>query len=388
VIINDTFEFSINGDIIDGASLRALSLKILQTVYCKSLYKLTFIDTDVTRWNLIAQSPDIFGSVRMGAVTTEQPTGDWSTWKNFRVTKLDTRISGTQIAVTITGHDIFFDMKNQAPQRSFADKKISEMIEEIVDTYTGGSQKLEAEIVATTGSYNLLQGWATDYDFIMEELLPRARLSSAEDILLFYVKNEKEATKIVLTTLEEKSKGDPKLKFAPNNKDAGGEFDPLNRAGVSTFRAFTEVSKSNYGTDTVGFDPLKELPEPYLVNAIVDDQTTDYVSLGATVLPQPLYSFSAEIQGLVMNNLDLDFETELATRSSWWFTASNRLVATSWLLHKAEIGEIASITAEAVGEQPLFCTGNFLIYGLMHEINKQYSRTYTFLERRGVVQAS
>lgn len=388
MIINDTFELSINDETIDNSELRAMSASILQTIYCKSLYKLTFIDTDASRWNKIAQSPNIFGSVRVGAVTTENPEGDWSTWKNFRVVKLDTKISGTEISVDIVGHDIFFDLKRQTPQRAFFDKTISEIIEEIIKDYTGGEQKVESEIVTTTGKYTLLQGWSSDYDFIMDELLPRARLASAEDILLFYIRNEKEATKIVLSTLEEKSKGDPKLKFALNNEDAGGEFDPLDRAGTSTFRSFTEVSDSNYGTDTVGFDPLKQIAAPYLMSAIVDDQTVDYVSLGATELPQPLYSYSGEIQSLVMNNLDLDFEKELATRSSWWFTASNRMVVSTWLLHMAEVGEIASISAEAVNQQQLFCTGNFLIYGLLHQINKQTSRTFTFLERRGVVQAS
>jgi hypothetical protein len=381
MIIADTVDVQVGGNTVNFQKVGSLSVRVFESIYGKSQYHLRFMDRDASRWNKIAQQTDILVNIRIGAVTNVDTKGFWSKWKEARVTGLKLVSTADKIDVTITAEDEFFDFKRRATQRVFIKKSISEMIEAIAKEYI-----LDTDLIETTDKYTLRQGWMTDFEFLTEELLPRARAKNPEEVFLLYIRQDS-PPKLVFTSLDKQSRsGEPKLKFRWEPTGASkSEFDPLGRAFITEYTSTTKLDPSNFGTKTVTFDVNKAQGVPYMVSFLANDSTYNYPLLGATK-PDPVSPLPAKVQSILMDALDLDFPTELKTRTDWKLRMNERVAISTLLLHAAQIGEIAEIDAKVVGGQKLFSSGRYLIYALYHIISGRGSKTLTFLERRGTVK--
>ena len=383
MIISDVVEVSVEDSksLLTFETVSALSIRIFESIYGVSQFSLTFYDRNIAPWNAFAEETDLTMRIRIGAKSNMQPSAIWSNWKQVRVTGVELTSTGNMFSVVLVGEDGLFDLKNQAPQRVFVMKTISEMIKQIASesNLSGG------EIVESTDKYTLRQGQSSDYEFLQEELLPRLRAQDAEEVYFCYVKQTGEP-QLTVSSLTKKATGEPKLgfRFAMETSESY-PFDPLGRAFISSFSATTKVGASNYGTKTVTFDSKKKQGVPYSIVVEANDDKYAYPTFGAEKLKR-IGKIPAVVESVTMDNSSLDFQNEAKTRTSWKLKRVDRIVIPTLLLPKIEVGELAEIDAKVVNEQTTFGFGRYLIYAVEHVMTSKGAKTITFLERRGVAK--
>lgn len=385
MITTDTGNLKVlSGDVLIER-VGAMDVEMFETFYGVNKYRITVSDRVSTIWDSIASSTNVIGKLRVGAGHGASGSTLWSTWRTFRIVKIVIHTLGDVMEVTVLGVDLLFDLRHQAPQRTFNKMLISDMMSSILGDY----KELGVDIESSTDQYTLRQGTASDYDFFTNDLLARYRKEDPQELFFHYITHESGKPVLTLTSLNKiATKGlSSVINFTYDSKP--NQADPLARAYLKEFWSVMRVTPLNFGMKYVTFDSLKSQIEPYLLERIRSDDSTTYPTFGArkpaTFHPTDSDVFG-EIRPLVMDALDLDFTKELNNRADWQLVGSHRVVVPTGLLPKLSIGSLGQIDAVTTKGEKLFSSGQYVIYGLYHIVRKTgTSGTTTFLERRGAM---
>lgn len=354
-----------------------VSFQAFECIYRPSWYRFeTTVDpSDFVKWNKEAAGN---GKELLVArwVCTEAGKTFESDPKVLRLRDIEISPRSGGVWAVIVASDRRIDLRT-CGQRVFKNMTLNEMVEEIADAH-----QLVADTDKAKTKYTLRQCRESDWDFLNKVILPR---SGPEPWMLYL----RDGDTLVFKKRTKKTAGqgvNPVFQFGAGvDHDAGEEQSAI--VDVRGYRSRFSLDTSSYPTTMVAFDSEKRPGAPYSQTYVAGDETHPYDPF-AEKKPGLLDKTPSEIRSIIVDE-GLSVTEELRARSTWKapFTKM-RLVVPCSPMPKLRIGQVASFQGSSLSHKKdkLFVQGNYLIYGLFHEVDqaKKICGTTVFMERRGL----
>lgn len=353
---------------LNAKTTGGISMEIFESIYVPAEYKISIASLDVDMWNSIANNvSDLKMSFRFG-VSVSTGGVEWSEYRNIQLTKLTLVNAGSQIRAIIEASDMSF-LLQQTPQRVFSEKTITEIVTQIAQ-----ENDLKTDIsVSSNAKFSLVQAGMSEKEFLQDVLSPRARGRTLP--ILFYMLNGD------TLVFKERKRSSPALNYS-------WQGDNKKVYALNQVKSVMTLTKSNFGTRGVTFDPLKRQIKPYAFTIDANDASELKESQYSPGAVTSFEGHVAVIDSLVIDNLDMDAEKVVKERVNWNPPLGMfRTALPSPLIPSAKIGTTVQVDTGTAKKKKMFDTGEYLMYAVMHRIaNEGDVSTTTFLERRGAKQ--
>ena len=347
-----------------------MAATIMETIYGQSVYKIIIENVNIEIWNDIAREFETLDITFRWGRSGEGGNITWCEKRNLQPRKLSFQVKANMLTILLLATDKSFLLHHHSPQRVFDKMAIPEIL---VDMASKATLRSEIDSSVSSVKYTLYQGGMSDYVFMNEVLLPRV---GSKSVLLFMDRGDR-------LVLKQRKKEKPVVKYSYSAK---GDDESI---VLSWFKSVVIVNGSNFGTLGVAFDPLKQQGEPYLRSFLANDeseiQETEFAAKN-TPSSIAVSGSPGSIDNMVIEMLGANIDEELKSRVDWTPPLSMyRVVLPSYFLPQVEVANTVYLEAGLPGGgKQAFTTGNYLIYGVYHQIQPFGDvMTYVFGERRG-----
>lgn len=319
--------------------------------------------------------------------------------RSFSIKAVKLRTFSGYCTVSFIGENRLYRLKRRSPQRSYTDMTISDILEDVIGEGSSDQtgHQFATAIEPTTLKYkSLVQGDLTDYEFVFDVLLPRARVGENKPYLC-YLQNElsdrnDSGTMEIFVFSSKPYNSTPRIRYDRNMVGGfmGNNNETIYTVPLLDYTYDFMIGKDAYGTQINTFDVLKNTGRPYLHKKQCKDSDTlrTYGNVRNLYLGYP--NSVAEQQSVVIEpNPELNYQTELQTRLLNWDPTRRRLAINTPLLYtKIGIGALAEFLSGMKDAQE-YVDGTYMVYAEKHIVGTiqdcpDAATSELFLERTGL----
>ena len=361
--------------LVDGSDMKVEDKDLISFAYYETMegcarYKLECNTPDWDRWDKYLTNPDSVMQIRFGY---KYDTGaqKWSEWKYVDCSRARPVYYINAVSITMEGMCSGYKLNESTAEetRTYRDKKISEIVEEIAKR-----NDLKSRVKATKGKFLLHQCHLSDAHFIQGVLLSKAISTDGRVDFYFWIENGKT------------------LVFEPPNIGSSGrkyimQQDPtktnpdqhIEYLDVEYRRGF--LAPENSGViEVIGYDPLKKK----IYTERIDDNKVQFPKL-ASRKPTPTKRPSRIFPVTEPGPEKYDKEDVKNSGMSIWGRNSRKLYRVTLEVPPDPTVAVAKVTTLDITDQrgrPHYTTGRYLTYAAYTVMDKGGYRTILFLERR------
>ena len=292
----------------------------------------------------------------------------WSDWKHVYFSSMKMNYYRGHVEAEVSGVDQGWDLIRNIWSKAYTNVKVSSVVEYIAERYG-----LYSDVEETQGDIYLHQCNRSDFDFIVDELLPRAKSTSGRVDYTFFIRN---GNVLVFRPLDFSKTSDFSLRFGPDLKDNEVDFPYVHVENRYMF--LTEEGGIN--TKYVGFDPMKQEPVSFVAN----DYSVEYDRLEKS-LPE----YSGISKCVILSEPDpgdnynpVQVYDEGKSRWSRNFRSRFRLKIIGTPRLDAVPGQIIRLDMTTVEGEDHILSGKYILYGVETRISVSTIQTIFYLERR------